>query len=427
VVPIKALVKRALFFSFLQTLPCLAKLLVISLFCFLVKGTLLSAQTLTPSALQDSGTVVSQKDVSDLVSQLLHLKTKQQVNPDSVDKTKLFISLFPAVGYTLQTRLAAILAGNVAFYTAAENTNLSAITSSIAYTQNKQFTLPLQFNIWTKNNQYNFQGDWRFYKYPQQTFGLGSDNSLKEDGNLMDFSYIRIYNVGLKKVARNLFAGVGYYLDRHWNIKETGYIDGRISDYQLYGNETKSTSSGYGLSFLYDSRNNPVNASNGAYANIVYRSNITWLGSNSNWQSLLIDARKYFPVSKTAVLAFWSYNWLILSGKPPYLDLPSTAWDTFTNTGRGFIQGRFRSNQMLYLESEYRFQLTRNGLLGAVVFANTQAFSDFQTKRFNKLQPAAGGGLRIKLNKYSRTNLDIDYGLGAGGSRGLFINIGEIF
>ena len=41
--------------------------------------------------------------------------------------------------------------------------------------------------------------------------------------------------------------------------------------------------------------------------------------------------------------------------------------------------------------------------------------------------PAGGFGLRIKINKYSNTNLCIDYGFGIRGSRGIFLNMGEVF
>jgi len=43
------------------------------------------------------------------------------------------------------------------------------------------------------------------------------------------------------------------------------------------------------------------------------------------------------------------------------------------------------------------------------------------------ISPGYGAGLRIKLNKFSRTNVAIDYGFGAGGSRGFFVNLGEVF
>ncbi|WP_332369508.1 hypothetical protein [Spirosoma telluris] len=41
--------------------------------------------------------------------------------------------------------------------------------------------------------------------------------------------------------------------------------------------------------------------------------------------------------------------------------------------------------------------------------------------------PAVGGGIRIKMNKISRTNLSVDYGFGMDGSHGLFFNLGEVF
>ena len=350
---------------------------------------------------------------------------------------KFYFSLFPAAGYTLQTKLAAIIAGNVAFYSdhndsgmhTHANDKLSTITSSLSVTQNSQVVVPLQSNIWIKGDKYNLTGDWRISKYPQDTYGLGGKNSL-DSADLIDYSYLRVYQTLLRRFANNFYAGIGYNLDYHWGISENGYDDGRESDFQKYKSAAKTVSSGVSLDLLYDGRANPINPSGGAYINVVLRNNYKFLGSDDNWQSLLIDARKYFsfPGHSNNVLAFWTYDWLVLNGTPPYLDLPSTAWDTYTNTGRGYIQGRYRSRQMLYLESEYRFGLTANGLLGGVVFANAQSFSEWPGNyHFEYIQPAAGLGLRVKLNKVSKTNIDIDYGFSTGNSHGLFINIAEVF
>lgn len=380
-----------------------------------------------PLRAEDS--LVKQKDIRDVIAVIFNKKPDPV--KDSIKANKKFqFSLLPAIGYTLQTRLAAIIAGNVAFHTQKDSLQkISSVYFNVAYTQNKQFTVPIQSNIWTKNNKYNFVGDWRYMKYPQDTYGLGGNNSLANDANLIDYSYIRIYQTVFKKIAGDLYGGVGYNMDYYWNIKEDGYSDGRKSDYEMYGNQKKSFASGFSLSALFDDRENSINPLNGQYANIVYRNNLTALGSNENWQSLVIDLRKYITVNKRRqnVLALWFYNWNVLSGKPPYLLLPATAWDTYTNTGRGFIQGRFRSKYMVYLESEYRFRITDNGLLGGVVFVNAQSLSEWDTNKFEYVQPAAGLGLRVKLNKQSKTNIDIDYGFGKGGSRGLFINVGEIF
>jgi hypothetical protein len=82
---------------------------------------------------------------------------------------------------------------------------------------------------------------------------------------------------------------------------------------------------------------------------------------------------------------------------------------------------------MVYQEAEYRFGITRNGLLGAVVFVNAETFSAAEGTPLEKLQPGYGLGARIKLNKASATNICIDYGFGTQGSKGLFINIAELF
>jgi hemolysin activation/secretion protein len=120
-------------------------------------------------------------------------------------------------------------------------------------------------------------------------------------------------------------------------------------------------------------------------------------------------------------------DWLTTAGTPPYLLLPSTGWDDNYNTGRGYIQGRFRGNNMVYFESEYRFGLTRNGLLGGVAFVNLQHFSSEISSEYNKIFPGYGAGLRLKLNKHSGANLAVDYGFGLNGSKGFFVNLGEVF
>jgi len=82
---------------------------------------------------------------------------------------------------------------------------------------------------------------------------------------------------------------------------------------------------------------------------------------------------------------------------------------------------------MVYGETEYRYHITSNGLIGGVVFINAESFSAAPGTRLQAVQPAFGPGLRIKLNKVSKTNISIDYGFGTEGSRGLFVNVGELF
>jgi hypothetical protein len=371
---------------------------------------------------------VSQEDMGDVLHSAFHLK-RHDKNKDTIG-AKPVISVVPALGYSLQSRLAVLLAGNAAFRTAPQS-NVSTIISSLAYTQNKQVTLPIQSSIWSHDNNYNFVGEIRLYHYPQSTFGLGSSSNIENEAP-MDYDYLRVSEIALRKVTGNLYLGGGYIIDDHTDITIDPTENGTVSDYityKKYSTKTHSTSSGLTLNGQFDSRDSPINATEGFYATYEFRQNLKTLGSTSTWSSLILDVRKYirFPASSNNVLAFWSYDWLTLAGRPPYLDLPSTLWDASTNAGRGYIQGRFRGAQMVYGETEYRYHITQNGLVGGVLFLNAETFSAQPGTRLQTVQPGYGPGLRIKLNKVSKTNIDIDYGFGSQGSHGLFVNVGELF
>ena len=367
---------------------------------------------------------LQQLDVYDIIGSIFGNKRKSK--NDSIS-TKPVFSVVPALGYTLQSKLALTLAGNVAFRTT-KDSKISTITINTAYTQTKQIIIPIQSNIWSNNNDYDFIGDIRYLKYPQSTYGLGSNSNIRNE-DPMDYDFFRFSEIALRRIWTDFYAGVGYIADVHWNVTHKGPLDGAPSDYVKYGTMAHSISSGITLNALFDSRDNSINPYRGFYASLQYLDNGSFIGNLHNWQAMVIDIRKYFkfPSNSNNVLALWSYDWLVLKGNPPYLDLPANAWDTYSGTGRGYIQGRFRGAQMVYMESEYRFKVTNNGLLGGVVFVNAQSFSAAQGTNLQSIQPAFGPGLRIKLNKVSRTNIAIDYGFGREDSRGMFINVGEIF
>ena len=368
-----------------------------------------------------------QLDLIDVGRNVFHRGVGKRADTGEIKSKKLRISVVPAAGYTLQTGFAGLLAGNAAFYTNAD-ANTSTILSSLTYTVRDQIIFPVQTSIWTKDNKYNVIVDWRYLYFPSYTYGLGGYTSLS-DGYLITYSTIHLHQAVLRKLRENMYVGVGYNLDYYWDIKELNPPGNKVTDFERYGFDGTEFASGFTFNYLYDSRDNPINAGKGNFVNVIYRPNLTIFGNTATWRSLVIDLRKYikFPASSNNVLALWSYEWLTLSGKAPYLMLPNTGGDPYSNTGRGYIQGRFRGNNMAYLEGEYRFRLTNNGLLGGVVFANAESFTEQTSNRFETIAPGWGAGLRIKFNKFSRTNVALDYGFGLGGSGGLFVNIGEVF
>jgi len=382
---------------------------------------------------QQQTNYAEQRDFIDVIEKILG---KPLIKRDTITKKsgRLYFSGAPSLGYSLSSGAAGLLVANGAFYTSEEKgAKLSNVYADAVYTQNHQFIFKVQSNLWTKGNGFNIVNDWRYYAYPQKSFGLGGSNNVNRFAN-QNYKYLRLYQTLLRSIRPNLFAGIGYNLDYHWNI--TGDIpnepDGDaavIANINAYGISDKSMSSGITANLLFDNRVNSINPAGGMYANVVFRDNMMSLGSDSDWRSLTIDLRKYipFPRKSSNILAFWSYNAITLNGNPPYLDLPSTGWDTYNNTGRGYIQGSYRSKNMIYFEAEYRFKISGNGLFGGVVFANAQSFTDWPSNTYRSIAPAAGFGIRTKFNKYSRTSIAIDYGFGQNGSQGVFVNLGEVF
>lgn len=146
-------------------------------------GTFSFKQADTISAIRQ----VPQKDLPEVIAGLFR---KDRI-PDTTHyaiSSKPVLSIVPAIGYTLQSRLAAVISGNVAFYNNGA-TKISTVSGHVTYTQNKQFYFPVQSIIWTKGNKYNLVGDLRYYKYPQSSFGFGSNSTFATE-NPMDYSYI---------------------------------------------------------------------------------------------------------------------------------------------------------------------------------------------------------------------------------------------
>lgn len=290
-----------------------------------------------------------ERDLVDVTHKLFHKKHKEDssnIRPEH----KYNLAIVPAVGYTLQTGFAGIISANVGYFNNGSS-KISSITTSVTYSQYQQTIVPLVIDIWTKNDKFNIVSDNRFIDYPSSIYGLGGRTDPNK-GHTIDFIGLKLHESVLMSVGKNIYAGIGYYYDQFWNIRALNPATRRINT--IITNELGhyEIASGPVLKFLYDNRENQINPSQGLYANFVWRNSMEWMGGNPNYQSLLVDVRKYLPFphkySKNT-LALWSYNWLTVAGTPPYLLLPSTGWDDQYNTGRGYIQGRFRGKNMVYL------------------------------------------------------------------------------
>ncbi len=397
------------------------KLYCTLLFCFAIRQANLFSQTS-----DSANNYAIRKDVVDIYNTVFH--RKNVMRSDTIRKVpgKLYPSFFLTPGYAVQSGFSVDFSNVSAMYLS-KNANISSVLTYIAITQKKQIIIPIESNIFTKDNTWNFQGNWYYLKYPISTFGLGS-NTIDANRIDLNFNTLRMRELALKKTGKYTYAGLGYNLSKYWDITQVAKNGNTY--YDAYGFKNNPMSSGIEVAVQYDSRENSLNPVSSSYINASFLQNLRGLGSNSNWSSLLIDARHYvrFPKNSNNVLAFWTYDWLTLSGIPPYLDLPSNGWDTYSNTCRGYMEGRFRGLCMIDLETEYRIHFMKNDLLGMVVFGHIESYSSLPNRfYFDKVIPGGGLGLRVKLGKFSNTNLSFDYGFGLNGSRGFFFNLGEVF
>lgn len=396
-----------------------------TLICCLLPGMLLAQRAIDPNRQIDTA---NKKDLVDIGKAIFHVTPK----PVKAEKGKSFYfsalplsSAVPGGGRALFTTTTA------GFYMGDRHTTYLSTVSFAPYFNFKgRYGLPFRSSVWTKDNDWNIQGDTRFLVYPQYTWGLGGSEP-ESNKFTVNYKYIRFYESFLKRITSYLYAGIGYNLDYYMDIETdkpgalfqfTGYPYGTSTD-------KNSFSSGATVNLLYDTRNNEFNPLPGSYVNVVYRFNAHALGSDANWQSLYIDTRKYISLTHAKqqnVLAFWAYYWTTFGTGTPYLNLPSIGWDPYQRSGRGFEQNRYRGKSLLYFETEYRRDIMANGLLGFVAFANMNSVTEFTTNQFSYWHPAAGAGLRIKFNKGSGTNIAIDYGFSKNYS-GIVLGLGEAF
>ena len=350
-------------------------------------------------------------------------------------------------------------AGSTLSWTIGKNpiTKLSAATVQVLYTTQQQLISYIKSNMYLNRNKIFLQTDWRWYLFPIPTYGLGTGpgDNIPDAGGFdtgtaepvpggeypMKYSWLKCHNIISFELWKHIYGGGGYHLDYYYDIHDNllhldadkPTITPHYAYSTLHGFDLDEYAiSGLSLNFVYDSRDNLINAYKGIYFNLNYRYNFTFMGSSRNSSMLWSEFRTYLGLSKVNprhLLALWFSGSFMTTGHVPYLGLMSNGFDQMSSAGRGYPQGRWRGEDMVYGEVEYRFPISPcSGVVGGVLFANlvTASNRDMNVPLFGYFKPGAGFGLRIMVSKYDRTNLLIDFGLGEK-SMGIYLQAQEIF
>ena len=400
------------------------------------------------------------QDRTDLF-EMVGLKQKTEAPPEPF---KILPAVLPAIGYNPTTGLLVGALGSLGVYLGdPESTTISSVLATILYTSNNQFLFQSASTFMTADNKWQLQGDWRFLLFNQDTYGLGTGHgavssaftlsgfgtaTAASGAQPMDFDLIRFRETALRRVWGDLYAGPGVSFDRYFAIVDRNLdlqasppvVTSHYAYSVLEGFSTRAyTVSGVNLNVAFDNRDSTINPYRGYYANLSYQWYPTFLGSSQNSSLISGEARAYLGLSRSVprnVIAFWVIAQGVVTGTMPYLALPAIGWDARNRSGRGYVQGRLRGTAEFYAEAEWRFRITNNGVLGGVLFANTESFSrpsvniplysDPGESLFEHFKFAGGFGLRMMLNRQSRTNWTLDFAW-ADKSLGIYLGAGEVF
>lgn len=399
-----------------------------SLLLLLICTATLAAQTQQPVP-PDQET-----DVTDLVRAWRHKEP-----PPSNEPGQKMIVAAPIIGSNPSAGFLLGVAAQMAVYRGdPSTTRITSGIASLSMSTKKQVLFNVRFDSYSDGNRWFTEGDNRFQRTSQNVYGFGTATPTSTATNT-DYGFVRVHETVYRRATKDVYVGGGFLFDSHANVEPADASDPTwsTSPYITYSQQhglpiDGQQSAGFSVNLLLNRRDNDINARHGWRVDARYRASFQgFLGGDASWQELDGDARAYIPLDRGGRhrLALWSYVSLVTTGVPPYFDVPATVMDTYGRSARGYQEGRYRGEHLVYGEAEYRGPLMRSGLLGFVAFATVTTVSNRQTGEalFESVAPSAGGGLRLLLNKHSRTNLCADVALGKDGSSGVYLGIQEAF
>lgn len=305
----------------------------------------------------------------------------------------------------------------------AEHTRYSNAQLYAIKTTHGQFAAQANHIVFTNHERWMIQGKLQYLDWPENVYALGARTSREADKERISYKALEFEERVMKRIGSKNFIGLQYRLYDCRNLRSDQADSNSFFAQHAIGTGSFRSSS-IGPHFLHDSRDNVQNAYSGHYAELAVNPNLKATGSTQNWINLRADLRTYHLLNKNmsnphVLAARVMYEQAV--GDVPYMIMPQ--FGRYFTT-RGYVQGRYRGKLFLSAEAEYRAHIWK--ILGAVAFAGAQTVSE-PDGNIAYVNPSAGGGLRVMLNKAQRTNLRVDYAVGIRGESGLYLQVTEVF
>lgn len=300
-------------------------------------------------------------------------------------------------------------------------TRPSYLFTAGSITTKEQWTAGTEASLYLPGNRWWFNLRLNGAYFPLVYYGIGP-RALRADTNRMDNRLIRVEVKALRRAAGDFSVGPYYRLHSFFDVD--WQYPARISPSLAGG--YGGVSSGIGLSLQLDARNSTTTPTRGHLLQADYLRNAGLLGSDFDYDYLLLDARYYVPARKGRdVLA------LNLYGEFNGAEVPIQAMSMLSNYTsqelmRGVYYGRYRDRHELVAQADYRGHL--KGRLGYVLFGSAgNVFGSPGTELTDRVKLTYGAGLRFNMNKADPLNLRVDFTLTNFGESGVTFGAAETF
>jgi outer membrane protein assembly factor BamA len=294
----------------------------------------------------------------------------------------------------------------------------SKISEVFTLSTKGQINLSVSTELNWHQDKYMVMGYINYKRQPEYILGIGNDVS-RDNVEQIEVTRLKFVNYGLIQVIDNFYLGIGVDLTNYTSI-ETDTSSFLVRD-QVTGIDG-GTSTGIGLSAVYDSRDNRYNAYKGIFAAIKTMTFPSFMGNPYLYSSVNIDVRKYFNPWYRHVIAL-QVTTAFRTGDVPFYELAMLGGE---EQMRGYYKGALRDKTLIDGQIEYRMPVWK--IFGITAWVGTgRVGKNYSDLSLDGLWLSYGGGLRIQVDSKHHTNLRLDCGFGPGGISGFYINFGEAF
>jgi outer membrane protein assembly factor BamA len=265
----------------------------------------------------------------------------------------------------------------------------SNIQGALIYTLKNQVSLTLLPKFYTNNRDFYYSGHLKANYYPDKFFGIGRNtpDSLAENYISKDVSLLfQRQRVMFDVIMVGIQGQWGYYQSSDFKL------GGQLITDSIAGTRSFFTS-GLGILFTWDNRDNFFYPTQGEFYKLSLLVNSKIFGSGVEFSRFTLDFRNFYPLFRGHIISFQLFG-DITWGDTPFQLLPSMGGNEIL---RGYYKGRYRDNNLISAQIEYRFPIYR-WLKGSMFGATGDVSNEIDDFSFKDLKYSYGAGLRARVN-----------------------------